>query len=118
LTAADPTNPRYDVIAVDNTGTVVKITGTAGTNPTIPQIDPATQVYLTAIYVAAGATTPGDITQTIIYDENTEVWSGTATGVSLKLDNTTSPYHLTKSADIGSWTAGQRVSLQRTVEQL
>jgi hypothetical protein len=75
LTTADVTDPRYDVIAVDNTGTVVKITGTAGTNPTIPQIDPATQVYLTAIYVAAGATTPGDITQTIIYDQNTEACS-------------------------------------------
>jgi hypothetical protein len=49
LTTADVTNPRYDVIAVDNTGTVVKITGTAGVNPTIPQTDPATQVYLTAI---------------------------------------------------------------------
>jgi hypothetical protein len=113
LAAADVSNPRYDVIAVDNTGTIVKITGTAGTNPTIPQIDPATQVYLTAIYVAAGATTPGDITQTIIYDQNTEVWSGTATGVSLNLDNTTSPYHLTKSADVGSWTAGQRVEFTK-----
>jgi hypothetical protein len=33
LAAADPSNPRYDVIAVDNTGTIVKITGTAGTIP-------------------------------------------------------------------------------------
>jgi hypothetical protein len=78
LTAADPTNGRYDLIAVDNTGAIVKITGTAASNPTIPQVDPATQVYLTAIYVAAGATTPSDITQTIIYDQNTETWSGTS----------------------------------------
>jgi hypothetical protein len=113
LTAADPTNGRYDLIAVDNTGAIVKITGTAASNPTIPQVDPATQVYLTAIYVAAGATTPSDITQTIIYDQNTETWSGTATGVSLNLDNTTSPYHLTKSADVGSWTAGQRVEFTK-----
>jgi hypothetical protein len=113
LATADPTDPRYDVIAVDNTGTVVKITGTAGVNPTIPQTDPATQVYLTAIYVAAGATTPGDITQTLIYDENSEAYSGTSVGVSSNFNNTTSPYHLTKSADIGSWTAGQTVTFTK-----
>jgi hypothetical protein len=113
LTAADPTNGRYDVIAVDNTGTIVKVTGTAASNPTIPQVDPATQVYLTAIFVAAGATTPGDITQTIIYDENIEAWSGTAAGVSANFDNTTNPYHLTKSVNVGSWTAGQSITFTK-----
>jgi hypothetical protein len=114
LTTADVTNPRYDVIAVDNTGTIVAITGTAASNPTIPQVDPATQVYLTAILVTAGATTPTDITQTIIYDEVTaEAYSGTSVGVSSNFSNTTSPFHGTKSADIGSWTAGQTVTFTK-----
>lgn len=112
LSAADPTDPRFDVVAVDNTGAIVTITGTPDPNPSIPQIDPDTQVFLAAIYVPAGATdlsTPDEI----IYDENTEAWTGAATGVTVNFNSTANPCHLTKSADVGSWTAGQRIDFTK-----
>jgi hypothetical protein len=108
LDAADPTDPRIDVIAVDNTGSIVVIKGDAAANPSIPQIDPATQVLLTSILIPAGATTP-EVTQTIIYDENTENYSGTTSGITLNLDNTSNPYHLVKAADVGSWSATRNI---------
>jgi len=108
LDAADADNPRYDVIAVDNTGAIVKITGTPGTNPTIPQVDPASQVYLTAIYVPAGATTP-QITLDVIYDENIENWAGTTSGITLDLNNTANPFHLTKAANVGNSSAQRNI---------
>lgn len=106
LDPADPDNPRYDVIAVDTTGAIVKITGTAGVNPSIPQADPNSQIYLTAVYIAAGATIPGDVVQNIIYDENTESYTGAATGVTVNLNNTVNPFHLVKSADVNTWSSG------------
>jgi hypothetical protein len=106
LDLADQDNPRYDVIAVDTTGAIVKITGTAGVNPSIPQVDPNSQIYLTAVYIAAGATIPGDVVQNIIYDENTESYTGVATGVTVNLNNTINPFHLVKSANVNAWTSG------------
>src|SRR6266478_7756604 len=44
LNAADPTNDRIDVFAVDTTGAALKITGTPGGPPLEPQVDPVTQL--------------------------------------------------------------------------
>src|SRR5206468_9976815 len=69
---ADPTNPRIDVIYFDNTGAVGIITGTPAPSPSKPVVDPTTQIELTSVNIAAGATTPtisGNIT---VYNENTE----------------------------------------------
>jgi hypothetical protein len=112
LSTADATNPRYDVIAVDNTGSIVVITGTASANPSIPQVDPATQIELTSIFVDAGATSL-PITDQVIYDENTEAWTGTATGVTANFTNTLNVQHGTKSADVGSWTTGQQINFTK-----
>lgn len=103
LDPADPTFPRFDVIGWDTTGAVIKVTGTAGMNPAIPQVDPSYQIGLTVINIPAGATVPGGITQDVIYDENNEDWTGAVSGITVNLDNTTNPYHLTKSADAGTW---------------
>jgi hypothetical protein len=112
LSTADATNPSYDVIAVDNTGSIVVITGTASVNPSIPQVDPATQIELTSIFVDAGATSL-PITDQVIYDENTEAWTGTATGVTANFTNTLNVQHGTKSADVGSWTTGQQLNFTK-----
>lgn len=78
LDAADPSNPRIDVIAVDTAQNIVVIKGTAGVNPVKPQVNPTYQVELTEIYVPAGATTPQDYTYRTVYNENTEWTSGSA----------------------------------------
>jgi hypothetical protein len=106
LDAADGTNPRFDVIALDNTGSIVKITGTAAANPAEPQIDPATQVYLTSVLVAAGATTPTQVSSVTVYDENTEWTTGTSGTISANFDNATNVTSGSKSISVASWSSG------------
>lgn len=52
ITAADLTNPRFCLIAVDNAGTKSAVVGTAAANPVFPAI-PANSVILAAVYVPA-----------------------------------------------------------------
>lgn len=70
LSPADPLYDRFDALALDNTGALIKITGTPAPNPAIPTINPATQVFLTAVQVKAGSGSLG-ATQFLIWDENT-----------------------------------------------
>jgi hypothetical protein len=96
LNAAHVSLPRIDVIALDTARHIVKITGTAATTPAIPQINPATQVYLTAVFVGAGATTPGGVTILQVYDEDTE-FSHSADFATINFSSTTSPQAGSKS---------------------
>lgn len=109
LDAADALLPRIDVIGLDNTGNAFKITGIPATDPAVPQVDPSTQLYLTHVYISAGATTPTGVSSYTIWDENTE-WTGSATGVTVDFNNTSTVYHLTKSTDVGIHTTNDLVS--------
>jgi hypothetical protein len=110
LNAADPTNPRFDIIAVNDASAIVKLTGIPAADPSEPQIDPATQLYLTSVLVGAGATVPTGVTDVIIYDENTE-WAGSASGtIPLNFASITSPSNGTKSIAITSWSAGSAIT--------
>lgn len=102
LDPADPSNPRADVIAVDNTGTVVKLTGDAASTPVEPQVDPSTQIFLTRVDLGAGATTPTGVSSVTIYDENTE-WTIEPQGVTANGANTTNVYQGTKSVNVSGW---------------
>jgi len=53
LSAADPTNPRFDLIVVGTPGPLSHVTGTAAASPVFPT---PTGLVLAAIYVAAGVT--------------------------------------------------------------
>jgi len=76
LSTADATYDRFDIIYVDTNSTVGVITGTASATPIFPQIDPASQLQLAVISVPAGATTPGDVSSIVIYNEDIEWTSG------------------------------------------
>lgn len=104
LTAADPTNDRIDVFVVNDDGTATFITGVPGGPPVEPQIDPATQLRLTSVYIAAGATGPA-ITNVDIYKENVE-WPATASGGSINPNSTSNPYAGTKDVEGSSVAAG------------
>jgi hypothetical protein len=106
LDAADPTNPRFDVLVLDDTGTFTKITGVPAADPSEPQIDQSTQLYLTTVLVGAGATTPTGVSTVIVYDENTEWTASSAGTVSVNFNNTTNPSNGTKSAAVASWSSG------------
>ena len=88
--AADPTNPRIDVVIVDSSGTASILTGTPGATPVKPQVDPTTQLELTFYTLDATATVlPVAIAD--IYHENTE-WATSKTGTSINLASTNNPY--------------------------
>lgn len=78
LAASDPTFDRIDVIAVDNNGGVVVLTGTPGATPVKPQVDPQSQIELSFITVEAGTTAPTTPVEDI-YLDNAE-WTGSTNG--------------------------------------
>ena len=60
LDAADPKNPRIDLVYIDSTGTVAKVTGTAAASPSAPTV-PTGGISVAQVSVVAGSTT-GTIT--------------------------------------------------------
>jgi hypothetical protein len=111
LSPADPSLPRIDVFVLTTAGRVEVLPGTPDANPTIPQINPNTQLYLTAVLINAGETTPANISKNIVYNENvgnpTE-WNTGSTMASgtVNYNNTNFPYIGTKAALISSQADG------------
>jgi len=113
LATADPTNPRIDTIYVDNTGAVGVLTGTPNANPLAPAVNPATQLQLTFVYVAATATVPTQITKIDIYHSNTE-WTSLAspaTNPPWNLASTNFPYDTLVDIEATTPASGNYVSL-------
>jgi len=75
LAAADPTNPRIDIFAVNTSSQVEVIQGTPASNPIEPEGDTATTLGLTNVTINAAATTPNNVSRDLIYDENVETWT-------------------------------------------
>ena len=110
LSAADATNPRIDVIAVDDTGIAVVIAGTPSATPAIPSVDPETQIALSFILVNALATVPANVTNTNIYLENTE-WTSSQVGTHHTLASTSNPFAGTKDIEATAAVANDDVLL-------
>lgn len=91
LATADPTNPRIDLIGVNNTGSVFVITGTPAVTPVEPTANPATQLALTAVLVPANATSPS-LNVTDIYHDCLE-WTLTSSGAPINTCSTNNPYN-------------------------
>jgi hypothetical protein len=112
LSAADPSNPRIDVIAVNASGAAVVITGTPAGSPSAPTVDPQSQLALTFVTVPAGSTTP-TLSSITVYDENltppTE-WTCTPTA-NFNCNSTNNPFHLTKDIEATTAAAGNNVAL-------
>ena len=89
--------PRLDIIGVDTLGNIFKITGVPSANPSAPQVNPKSQLYLTTIFIPAGATQPAGVSSVTLWDENTGAPEYTASGASI---NTDSPYHLITAAHV------------------
>lgn len=99
LAAADPADPRQDAIVVTTSTTATSVAGTPQTNPEVPTVS-ATELFLTSVFVDAGATTPTQVGQTIVRDEGSGgEWTIIKTMVST--DNyATNPFHGTISQRI------------------
>lgn len=105
LSTSNPTNARFDLIAVDITGPIV-ITGTASASPEIPTADPNTQLAISPILVEAGATTPSGVVNEDVYKENAE-WTTISNNGTVNFNATTNPFQGTKHIDCGAFTNGQ-----------
>lgn len=112
LTAADAALDRIDVIALNTSGTVVKITGTAASTPSEPDFDPTTQLKLTFVQVAAASSAPAGLTVENIYLENTE-WTSSTSGTGWTVASTVNPYAGTKDIEGTNVAAAAYVQLQR-----
>jgi len=111
LDAADPSDPRIDLIALDSTGPI-KITGTPGATPAAPVADPSTQVALSAVNVAAGATSI-TVTTTYIYQENTEWTFSTNAGGVFNANSTNNPRSGSKDIEATTAVATNRFELTK-----
>jgi hypothetical protein len=68
MDTADVSYDRIDVIALDATGSLVKINGDAATEPAQPDVDPASYVAVTFVYIPVGATAVA--TKELVYAED------------------------------------------------
>jgi hypothetical protein len=94
LPAADPSLARIDTIIVTSGSIATSVQGQAAAPPFEPSLDPTSQLKLSSVLVAAGATTPSDLTRTLIYDENTGgpgEWVATASAGTLITNSTAFP---------------------------
>jgi hypothetical protein len=113
LTAAHATLDRIDVLALDSTGTLVKITGTAAAQPSEPDYDPSTQLKLTFVFVGASTTQPAGVSNESIYLENTE-WTSSTSGSGWNANSTNNPRTGTKDIEGTTVANGAYVQLQRS----
>ena len=99
LSPADPTNPRIDIIVVNENQTISVVEGTPAVSPSEPTPDFGNQLKITSVLVNAGATTPGngEVTKILVYDENVgepNEWTASETtgGSRIDLASTFKPY--------------------------
>lgn len=84
MAAADATNPRFDLVYASSAGVLTWLAGTAGTNPTPPDL-PANGIALAVVYVPA---TQATVTSAMIADKR----------VLVRLPNPTATYTIHKAA--------------------
>ncbi|MGI8542053.1 MAG: hypothetical protein ACR2MD_01070 [Aridibacter sp.] len=116
LDTADAAFDRFDVLALNTIGSLVKITGIPSANPTEPDIDPTTQIKLTLILVQAGTTAPPAAANEDIYKENTE-WTSSTSGTGWNANSTLNPNQGTKTIEAASTGNGSYVQLTRSTAE-
>lgn len=115
LDASDPTDDRIDLIVVTSSSTATDITGTPASQPSEPDVDPATQLKLALILVPALSTEPPNVDNVIVYAENdgppTE-WAWTSSGSGWNLASTNNPRSGTKDIEATNVSANAYVQGQ------
>lgn len=109
LDAADGSDARLDLIYIDNTMTLGTIDGTPGETTVTPIEDATTQLGLTTALVAALATNPSNIIDTVIRDEGSAgEWTISKT-MTTNDSYGTNPYHGSISQRITGASTGQYI---------
>jgi len=124
LPGADATNPRIDIIVINEDETISSIQGTPAANPLEPTPEFETQLKITSVLISAGATTPDNTSLVLVYDENTgspTEWTTSESTAAIRINvaSTTDPYvnstHIEtigwQSADYFEFTADSTVTV-------
>ena len=108
----DPSNPRIDVVVVNNSGVCTFIPGTPAGSPAAPSVDPTSQLSLTFVTIAANASTP-TLNSILVYDENsTPPTEYTCTpSANFNCNSTSNPFHLTHDIEATTAVATNNVAL-------
>lgn len=112
LSAADPSNPRIDAVVVNTSSVVAVLTGTPAATPQEPTVDPSLQLLLTFVLVPAGSSTPANVTNSLVYDEDVgppSEWTWSSSGAGFNLASTNNPYSGTKDIEATAVTTGNYV---------
>ena len=70
LNPADPTNDRFDLFVVNTNNTLTVLEGTPSANPVKPSIDQLTQFEIGFVRVSAGQSTPSELSNVTVYNED------------------------------------------------
>ncbi len=113
LSAADGSNPRFDVIVAETDGTAGVVTGTPAADPAVPEVNPDTQFALVEVLVGAGASAPSDITDTVVYDEDDD-WTSSESdsGTTIDLASTDDPNNGTVHIEFAAVVDGDYIELE------
>jgi len=89
IASSNPTNPRYDVIQINSSGTISAVTGTPSSSPLVPDIS-AGNIRLAIVYVPAGATsiTNANITDARVILGNVGYNPGASISITYNADGT------------------------------
>ena len=112
LAASDATNARIDVLALNNQGQLVALTGLPSATASEPDIDPTSQLRLTFVLVEAGSVAPGTIANEVLYSENAE-WTTGTTGSGWNPASSAAPYQGSLAIEATDLATGATLSLTR-----
>lgn len=116
IAVPDATNPRFDLVSINSSGTAVVTTGTAAVNPALPSI-PANSIPLTGVFVPADGYAGSqltDQTKTVDSDASSVTFnlpSGVVTGddIVLMVSNTSDRSVSVFNAGDTNWTVVQHL---------
>lgn len=109
LDSAHATLDRIDAFVLTTSGTAEAVTGTPSTPAVEPSIDAETQLQISFATVLAATTSPSDVVNNWIYQENTE-WTTAASAGTVALASTSNPYAGTKDIEGTSVANGTTIS--------
>ncbi len=113
LSNADATNPRKDLIVLNDDGTYTAIDGTPDANPAEPSFDETTQLRRSQVDIAALATTPTNVVATDVYQNNAEYTTSSTNSTRINPDQTNNPLQGAKNIKFTAAVANDTLTLDK-----
>lgn len=111
--AGDEDFERFDLVVVNTDGEAEIVAGTPAATPVTPEIDPATQIQIALVKVAADATEISDVVNDVVYAEHSGEWGTNASG-NWDADNTLNPRSGSKAVRANAAAIGSFLRFNKT----